>query len=276
MNVMYCGDQHIADGVLISALSLVKTAKEPVHIYLLTARLVTESITCEPIEPGFAERLSSVLRVHQPDCTVAQVDVSDLFLRQPPTANLATRFTPCCMLRLYADLVPDLPDRILYLDSDVIVREDLAAFYHQPMDGFELAGCLDYYGSWFFRKTWYRRDYLNSGVLLMNLAEIRNTRLFERCRELCRNRRMFMPDQSALNKLSERKKICERRYNEQRKLKNDTVCQHFTTSFRLFPVFHKVSVKPWEPERMHSVLKLYEYDELLQEYQWIKEKLYES
>ena len=98
-------------------------------------------------EPGFAERLASVLRVHQPDCTVAQVDVSDLFLRQPPTANLATRFTPCCMLRLYADLVPDLPDRILYLDSDVIVRENLAAFYHQPMDGFELAGCLDYYGS---------------------------------------------------------------------------------------------------------------------------------
>ena len=73
MNVMYCGDQHIADGVLISALSLVKTAKEPVHIYLLTARLVTESITCEPIEPGFAERLASVLRAHQPDCTVAQV-----------------------------------------------------------------------------------------------------------------------------------------------------------------------------------------------------------
>ena len=84
-----------------------------------------------------------------------------------------------------------------------------------------------------------------------------------------------MPDQSAISKLSEHKKICDRRFNEQRKLRQDTVCQHFTTSFRVFPIFHKVSVKPWETDRMHSVLKLIEYDDLLEEYLSIKESLYE-
>ena len=42
--------------------------------------------------------------------------------------------------------------------------------------------------------------------------------------------------------------------------------QHFTTSFRFFPWFHPVTVKPWDVERMHRVLKLHEYDDLLAEY----------
>jgi len=77
---------------------------------------------------------------------------------------------------------------------------------------------------------------------------------------------MFLPDQSALNKLSVSKKRQPRRFNEQRKLRRDTVFQHFTTSFRFFPWFHTVTVKPWEIEKMHSKLKLHEYDTILYEY----------
>ena len=83
---------------------------------------------------------------------------------------------------------------------------------------------------------------------------------------------MFMPDQSALNKLAESKKILPRKYNEQRKLQPDTVLQHFTTSFRVYPVVHPVCVKPWDAEKMHSVLKLHEYDELLERAQTLTEK----
>ena len=275
MNVMYCGDRNIADGVLISVLSLAKVSKEPIHVYLLTAHVVTDQKDYLPIQQEFADGLLFAMRRYQEDCSVELLDITELFRQQLPIANMNTRFTPCCMLRLFADLLPELPDRVLYLDSDVICREDLSDFYNQEMDDFEIAGCLDYYGSWLFRKKCFRRDYLNSGVLLLNLEKIRSTRLFESCRDRCRNRRMFMPDQSAINKLSEHKKICDRRFNEQRKLRQDTVCQHFTTSFRVFPIFHKVSVKPWETDRMHSVLKLKEYDDLLEEYLSIKESLYE-
>ena len=109
-------------------------------------------------------------------------------------------------------------------------------------------------------------DYLNSGVLLLNLDRIRQTGLFARCLERCRTKNMFMPDQSAINKLAEEKRILPRKYNEQRKLKRDTVLQHFTGSFRLFPLFHTVSVKPWDREGLHNTLKLHEYDGLLAEY----------
>ncbi len=266
MNVLFCGDEHIADGVIIAVLSLIDMAKEPLHIYLLTAGIGDRA----PLPQDFAVFLDQQVKAHSPENSVQIFDITDMFNAQPPTANLATRFTPCCMLRLYADLVDDLPDRLLYLDNDVICREDPGAMYRMDLKGAELAGVLDYYGSWFFRRRLWRRDYLNSGVLLLDMAKIRKTGLFRSCRERCRDKKMFMPDQSAINKLAQGKIILPRRYNEQRRLKKDTVFQHFTTSFRFFPWIHTVSVKPWDIRGMHEILKLTEYDRLLQSYQAAK------
>ena len=79
-----------------------------------------------------------------------------------------------------------------------------------------------------------------------------------------------MPDQSALNKLATAKRLEARRYNEQRKLREDTVFQHFTTGFRFFPVFHVLTVKPWQFDRVHEKLKLHEYDDLFAEYKQLR------
>ncbi len=266
MNILYCGDKNIGDGVLLSVLSLTKHVHAPLHIYLLTMRYETADKICEPLPRSFADFLEDLVRTQCAESTVTWMDMSAPFAAQPPTANLGTRFTPGCMLRLYADRIDTLPDRILYLDSDVLCRADISDFYAQNMDGFELCGVLDHYGKWFFRRSPWHLDYINSGVLLLNLTEIRQTGLFTSCRERCAAKRMFMPDQSALNALATGKKLAPRRYNEQRRLRADTVLQHFTTSFRLLPWLHAVSVKPWQIDRMHSVLKLHEYDELLAEY----------
>lgn len=270
MNILYCGDKNIGDGVLLSVLSLTKHVQEPLHIYILTMRYAAGDKTYECLPRSFADALDRRVKAQNADSTVTWIDASMLFAAQPPTANLGTRFTPCCMLRLYADQIAALPDRILYLDNDVLCRADITDFYAQDMDGCELCGVLDHYGKWFFQKNLCKFDYLNSGVLLLNLAEIRKTGLFARCRDRCATKQMFMPDQSALNKLAARKKTAPRRYNEQRKLQKDTVLQHFTTSFRFLPWFHAVSVKPWQIDRMHGVLKLHEYDGLLSEYLSLK------
>ena len=132
-----------------------------------------------------------------------------------------------------------------------------------------LCGVLDYYGRWFFQKKAFKFDYVNSGVLLLNLSKIRETGLFDKSREMCQNKKMFMPDQSSINKLAVAKKIEPRKYNEQRKLHEDTVFQHFTTSFRAFPILHPITVKPWDIERLHKKLKIFEYDDILEEYKKI-------
>lgn len=265
MNILYCGDKNIADGLTLSVLSLIGHTREPLNILILTADLAAGNRRCVALPEDFAEFLDMRLKVFDPRHSVRLFNVTPLFGAEPPTANLGTRFTPCCMLRLYADLVPDVPDRVLYLDNDVVCRGDFSELYYTDLGGAELAGVPDYYGRWFFRRRVIVHDYLNSGVLLLDMKKIRADGLFRRCRRMCAAKRMFMPDQSALNKLAKSKKIMPRRYNEQRRQQNNTVFRHFTMTFRLFPTFHTVSVKPWQEDKMHEVLKIYEYDALIAE-----------
>lgn len=266
MNILYCGDENIKDGLLISILSLLKHVTEPLEIYVMTLHLAAGEKICNPIPANFTEYVDAIVKKANPENFVMRIDATELFHQELPSANLDTRFTPCCMLRLWADEIPELPDRMLYLDNDVVCRRDCAEFYYQDIEQYEIAGVLDYYGRWFFRKNPLRADYLNSGVLLFNLAEMRKTGLLRKCRKLCAEKEMFMPDQSALNLLAVSKKALPRRYNEQRRLHSNTVLQHFTTSFRFFPWIHTLTVKPWQIEEMHSRLKLHEYDEILEQY----------
>ncbi len=265
MNILYCGDKHIEDGLIISVLSLTEHSKEPLNICVMTVDITCGQYDLKPVSDNVINYLDKIV-AERTGGTVRKFDVTDIFSGQLPSANMETRFTPCCMLRLFADEIPEIPDKVLYLDNDVVARMDISGFYYQDIDNYELAGVLDYYGRWFFRKNIFKMDYLNSGVLLLNMRKIRESGLFRKCREMCVSEKMFMPDQSAINKLASKKIIRDRRYNEQRKLHKNTVMQHFTTSFRLFPWFHSLTVKPWQIERVHEILKIFEYDELLAQY----------
>lgn len=270
MNIFYSGDRNTEDGIIISALSLIKNNDEPINFYILTAETENDKRKFYPISEEFGILLDGYVKKINSKNSAKLINITDRFMNNPPVKNMNTRFTPFCMLRLYADEVSELPDKILYLDNDVLCRKSIEEFYNQDLSDYDLAGVLDYYGRWFFKRNIFKFDYLNSGVLLLNLKKIRQDGLFYRCRQKCAEDEMFMPDQSAINKLCDKKLILSRRYNEQRKLKKSTVMQHFTTSFRLFPFIHTVSVKPWNIERLHSVLKIYEYDDILNDYLKIK------
>ena len=276
MNILFCGDRNVQDGLLIAVLSLLENTQEHLDIYVLTLDMSMNGRIYSPIEQTFVDYLNETVSAQYDDRLYTKlIDTTDLFKDETPDANLSTRFTPCCMLRLFADKIDEIPDRILYLDTDVICRRDFGDFYYQNMDGVEIAGVLDYYGSWFFRKNIFRRDCLNSGVLLMSMCELRKTGLLSSCRHMCTTKQMFMPDQSALNKLSVSKRICEIKYNDQRRLHSDTVFQHFTTHFRFFPYVRTETVKPWQTEEVTTILHIpeSEYGALFAKYYDIKESM---
>ena len=266
MNILYCGDENIEDGLIISILSLLKNVKEELHIYVLTMDIQNEKRKFKGISSLSINYLDEKVKNTNQNNFVKKIDIADLFNKELPIKNMETRFTPYCMLRLFVDKIPDMPDKILYLDTDVVCRKDCSEFYNQDISQYELVGVLDYYGKWFFRKNLFKLDYINSGVLLLNLDKIKETKLFEKCRERCRNEEMFMPDQSAINKIATTKNIQSRKYNEQRRLHEDTVFQHFTTSFRFFPWLHTLTIKPWQIDRVHNELKINEYDDIFEEY----------
>ena len=265
MNILYSGDRGIESGLIISVLSLLKHVREPLHIYVLTATFEYDGKVYRKVHDRTIEALRDKLRFENRDHDITLVNVSEAFQEALPVANMQTRFTPGCMIRLFADHIHPLPERLLYLDNDVVCLGDISEFYHQNLAGIELAGVLDYYGSWLFRKHWHERDFINSGVLLMNMPEIQRTGLLPACRQRCAEKRMFMPDQTALNDLAQTKRLCDRRYNEQRITRSDTLLRHFSTSFRFTPWFRPVSVKPWDSDRLHGVLDEYSFDDILRE-----------
>ncbi len=261
MNIMFSGDKGVCQGIFLSVLSICKHTNENLNFYILTSNLDGR----DAIPQSFVDKLQSVIDVKTKNHKVILLDISEQFKSYLPLANIRTRFTPFCMLRLFADMVSEIPDKILYLDTDVICRADFKDFYNSDISDIEIVGVPDRYGKWFFGNV-FKRDYLNSGVLLLNMAQIRKSGLFEKCRIMCRDKKMFMPDQSSLNKLAVKRKTSNK-YNEQGKIKSDTVFKHFTTYFKIFPYIHAVTIKPWHIDKLHSELKIFEFDDIFEEYQ---------
>lgn len=272
-NVLYCGDRGITDGLILSILSLLKHNKQTLNIYVFTAKCNHMEKCYLPLSEMTISALDACAKETNPCNCVKLMDITELFDKTPLSANSGTRFTPLCMLRLFADKVDGIPDKLLYLDCDVVCKKNISELYETNVDNYEFAGVLDRYGKWFFKKNLFRFDYVNSGVLLLNMSVIKETGLFEKCRTRCANKKMLMPDQSALNKLAKNKLLLPNVYNNQKSDTEDTVLRHFSNFFKFFPKFQSVSVKPWQTERLHTVLKTREYDELNHELSRFK-KLY--
>lgn len=268
MNVLYCGDKNIKDGLIISILSLVKHIDEALNIYIVTTNFPEAGIL--PIESEFINYLDKILKKTNKGSSIQRINVSKIFKKELPLQNMNTRFTPCCMLRLFTDEIQALPSKVLYLDNDVVCLNNPKDLYNTNIDDYEIAGVLDNYGKWFFKKNIFKFDYINTGVLLINYDNVKKTGLFKKARTMCINKKMFMPDQSSLNKLAQKKLILNKKYNDQTNIKKDTVFRHFTTRIKLFPYFHEQKIKPWNIEKLHNVLKVHEIDDLLWEYERIK------
>jgi len=285
MNILYCGDINTRKGIALSIISLTANVTTPLHIYIMTMSLgVPANYKVEgrkfplekaldrksatrvahdilPIDGAFASYMDAYVKKVNAESSVQLIDATEVFLSDIPEANMDTRFTPCCMLRLYADLiVPALPDKLLYLDYDVLCRKNFTAYYYTDISRYEYAASLDYYGKWFYSKL--KHKYINSGVLLMNMEKMRQTGFLAKCREICRTQRLFLPDQHALNMCWKKRKIVSRLYNSQKKVYKKTVFQHFSTTLHILPP-GTISVKPWEREKLHEILHIYEYDPML-------------
>ena len=247
--------------------------KEPIYnIYIMTIRY--EGV--KPFTEKMAKFLDGLVKEANPESFVKLIDATEVFVANLPKKNMGSYFTPCSMLRLYADKVPELArlNRLLYLDYDVVCRGDISEFYNTDMEGVEAVGVLDIYGRrWYHYHGFLVQDYMNSGVMLFNMAECRKTGMLGKAVELCAGRWMMLADQAALNKAITRRKLVERKYNEQEERpRADTVLHHFSNNFKFWPYFRVQKVKPFEIDKIHRVLKITEYDDILEEYKKLKEK----
>lgn len=269
INLMVSGNNNVKDGLLIIVLSYLRYNEEPVNIYFLTMDLHEYNPRFVPLEDEYIEKIREILKKKNPKSDIFKVDLTeevkkDILMKKFRKSS----YSPYALLRLYTDKIDSLPEKVLYLDTDIMILGNIKPLFDLDITGYEFAGGLDYLG-----RNWLGIDYQNSGVLLINVKESKSTNLFEKCRFFLVNHHPILADQDALNFTVRRKKFFPMRYNEQYKKQEDTVIRHFTKTIRFLPFFHTLNVKPWQVDRVHKVLKTHEYDIILDEFLEVKKEI---
>ncbi|MGN1158339.1 MAG: glycosyltransferase [Agathobacter sp.] len=270
MNILFSGNDSVFDGILTCMLSVFKRteSKEPFSIYVLTmdvSRIKPEYISIKDEKIAFLEE---VAKGYHPDNEVIKIDVTDIYEREfANSPNEQCYCSPYTLLRLFIDLIPQIPDKILYLDVDILFNRDIKLLYDIELDGYEYAASRDHYGKYLIHP-----NYINAGVLLFNMEEARKTGLFEKARELIKTKKLLFADQSALYRSTVRKKMLPQRFNDQKFLHKHTVVRHFSKRLFYLPYPHTANIKQWNVTKIHSVFRYDQFDDVLYEYIYLREK----
>jgi hypothetical protein len=94
--------------------------------------------------------------------------------------------------------------------------------------------------------------------------------VFLKAREFLREKKFLFADQSALIRATKCKKLLPQRFNDQKFLHKSTVVRHFSKRLFYLPYPHTDNVKPWQVERVHKIFGYHCFDDILNEYQQIK------
>lgn len=252
----------------MSALSLAKHSSDSLHLIILTMDMSEVNPDWLPFTQNQIEILNNVLQSYNPESYAESIDTTELYKTHLAHGkNSKNGYTPYAMIRLFLDVLPTIPNKLIYLDIDTMATGDIKQLYDVDISQYEFGAVHDYMGSF-----WINKNYCNSGVMLLNMDYIRRTNLFGRSRENVVRRKMIMPDQSSLNKLARAKLYLPRRFNEQRNRREDTVIKHFCKGIRYIPFFHIYNIKQWERDKVRKNLKIDWLEETYDEYDKIVEK----
>lgn len=266
INIMFAGNYKVFDGILIASLSILKHCNAEINVYLLTMDLSEINEDYKEISNKDIIALDTLYKSKNKNSKVIKVDVKEIYLKElAHSPNNESFYTPYALIRLLAEKIDIIPDKILYLDTDIVANDNIQKLYDINIENYEIAGVRDYYGKFFFYP-----NYLNSGVLLMNMKRIRESKLLSRALNLCNSKKVFLPDQTAINKFAKKKLILPTKYNDQKKLKKDTIIRHFSMTLKFFPKFKKQNIKPWHIDDVHKILKIHQFDDIFEKYKKIK------
>ncbi|MGN0318672.1 MAG: glycosyltransferase family 8 protein [Lachnospira sp.] len=197
MNIVVSLNSKYIKAAKTMLFSLHKYTKEPITVWLLNHSLSDYEV----------QRFKSFLRKYSIDFAVIPIGTS--FFDDMPLVS-ENLFSIEMYYRIFIPwLLPEIVERALWLDSDIIILGDVAQFYNLDLSEHCIAACED---GRYINASIRGQDndrlglesshrYFNSGVLLMNLNLIRRSFSQE---EVCTlagriREKLVYPDQDILN-----------------------------------------------------------------------------
>lgn len=170
MNVLYTCDDNYIWLMGISVISLFENNKglPNLNVYLLGEQITDDN----------KARLQDISNRYNRKITIIDVPAMDI-----PDALVSTRWPISAFIRLYSgELLPKELDKVLYLDCDTIVKGSLGELETWDMSGKVFCGVKDCISAGYKRNIGMDDNgvYVNAGVLLMDLSELRKVSIKDR------------------------------------------------------------------------------------------------
>lgn len=270
INILFSGNAGVFDGILTCMLSIFKRTKtrEPFRFFVYTMDITRIKPEYQSISDRQIAFLNEIAQKYNTENEVIKVDVTQLYEKEfAGCPNEQAYCSPYTLLRLFADIVEGMPDKLLYLDVDILFNRDITLLYHIDISEYEYAAARDHYGKYLLNP-----NYINAGVLLFNMRKIKESGLLIKARKLIKEKKLTFADQSAVYHSTTKKKMLPQRFNDQKFLHKHTVIRHFSKRLFYKPYPHTANIKQWRVSDIHRVFGYYVFDDILYEYIYWKKK----
>lgn len=114
--------------------------------------------------------------------------------------NNGGHWTYMTMIRCYfTDFLPN-ESRVIYLDLDIMIEDDISELWEMDLQGHEIAGVVDrYIGNFNLPYIKYPSLYINSGSMLMDLDLIRKNHTDKKMHNMLNTWHLQFADQDTIN-----------------------------------------------------------------------------
>lgn len=197
LKVVFCFDENLVSQVQVAAASVLTACRQDAHCEI--------HCVCTPAAGAVAGALEAVIKRKDPGSALVMHCVENPYADAYEVRGISAG----AYLRLLLHrILPDV-DKALYLDVDILVRESLLPIWRVDLGCNLLAavkGPVNLSEKWEWnsgRPYWkllagVRGGYINSGVLLLNLEEIRRRQLDRQWEQLAKQQ-LYYQDQDILN-----------------------------------------------------------------------------
>ena len=217
VNVVFSSDDNYVNVLIVAIQSLLDTSSDKnfYNIYVLSDGI---SLPYQSLLMGMSN--------DSRNCKVAIIDISE-YKERLENVFVDRHLSIATYYRFFlAEIFPKL-DKILYLDTDIIVRSDVAELFNVDIFDNVIAGCKDIavnscsFGDFLKSKKLLQElgyinngSYVNAGVLIFNLNEMRKINASKILLEIALSHKFPFHDQDVINLLfNKRIKFIDEEWN---------------------------------------------------------------
>lgn len=206
-NIALASDDNFAIPLKVAIYSYLKSNPEPTRVHVLFESLSEEHL----------DSLRMIASQISPDSEIVAHKVDSEKFEQRNDCSVTS--TATCVRYLIPEIIQDC-DTVLYLDSDLVVVGDLGELFTLDISDSLIAGVRDRYVSttpWGaeLQRRFGVGDYVNAGVLLMNLRNMREEETTSRFLELDVKNKFPYRDQDVINVTCSGRVLCvDQKYND--------------------------------------------------------------